>query len=263
MWREWRAYLSRKEGKLFLVLSFLALLLSYVAFLEVLLPWLTRSGEAYRLPNLRGRSYDQVAKALTEAGFSPVLLDSQYVPETPPMTILLQDPPPNTRIKKGRKIYLTVASSTPPQIPFPQVKDLPYEQAHRLLRESYGFRIGEVIYVDGSVPDIVVEVRYQGRPIEAGQPIPRYATVDLVVSRGLSDVKVPFVSVVGLPVEEAVARINAAGLKVGHIRYKPQPEVPPGYVYRQYPERVPEDSLPAGATIDLFVNGQPPSTPSE
>lgn len=263
MWREWRAYFSRKEGKLFLVLSLGGLFLSYVLFLAVLLPWLTRKGEEYRLPNLAGRPYPQVAEALGEVGFSPVLLDSQYVPETAPMTILLQDPPPNTRIKKGRKIYLTVASSTPPQIPFPDVKDLPYEQAHRLLRESYGFRIGEVIYTGGSVPDIVVEVRYEGKPIKAGQPIPRYATVDLVVSRGLSDVKVPFVSVVGLPVEEAVARLNAAGLTVGHIRYKAQPDVPPGYVYRQYPERVPQDSLPAGTAIDLFVNGQPPSALSE
>ncbi|RMF49182.1 MAG: PASTA domain-containing protein [Bacteroidetes bacterium] len=263
MWREWRAYLSRREGKLFLVLSLAALGVSYALFLTVLLPWLTRQGEEYRLPNLAGRPYPQVAQALAEAGFSPVLLDSQYVPETTPLTILLQDPPPNTRIKKGRKIYLTVASATPPQIPFPQVKELPYEQAHRLLRESYGFRIGDVIYVSGSVPDIVVGVRYAGKPIEAGQPIPRYATVDLVVSRGLSKEKVPFVSVVGLPIEEAVARINAAGLTVGHIRYKVHAGVPPGYVYRQYPDRVPGDSLPAGTAIDLFVNGQSPSTPAE
>lgn len=187
----------------------------YSLFFILLLPIFTRQGHEYVLTSLIGRSYVSVQSALESAGFVVVVIDSQYVPDAKPNTILLQDPPPKTRIKKGRKIYLTVASHTPPQLPLPHVQDLPYEQAYRLLRESYGFRLGEVEYVAGDIPDIVKGVRYQGRLLKPGEPVPKYATLSLVISRGLSDQKVPFISVVGLSLEEAVSRLSAGGACCG------------------------------------------------
>lgn len=263
MWRRLRAYLAKKEAWAFVGAVLSAIALFYAMFFVFLLPLCTRQGEEYVLPSLTGRKYSSVRSALESAGFSVVVIDSQYVPDAEPHTVLLQDPPAKTRIKKGRKIYLTLASYTPPQLPLPRVQDLPYEQAYRLLRESYGFRLAEVEYVAGDLPDIVKGVRYQGRLLQPGEPVPKYATLSLVVSRGLSDQKVAFVSVVGLPLEEAVSRLSAAGLSVGYIRYKPVPQVPAGHVYRQYPERVPGDSLPMGMAIDLFVSGEAPQSISE
>ncbi|MCX7606191.1 MAG: PASTA domain-containing protein [Bacteroidia bacterium] len=263
MWKRLWVYLSEREAWIFIGILVAVGVVSYFVFFSLFLPTLTRHGDEYLLPSLVGRSYASVVRSLETAGFSAVVIDSQYVPDKSPMTVLLQDPPPKTRIKRGRKIYLTVSSYVPPQVPLPRVQDLPYEQAYRLLKESYGFSIGEVIYVTGNVPDIVVEVRYQGRAVPAGTPVPKYASLALVVSRGLSEQKVPFVSVVGLPVEQAVAKLNAVGLAVGHIRYKPAPNTPLGHVYRQYPDRVPGDSLPMGMAIDLFVNSEPPKGASE
>lgn len=263
MWRRLWAYLAEKEAWGFVAAVLGAIGIFYGLFFLFLLPLCTRQGEEYVLPSLIGRKYPTVRSALESAGFSVMVIDSQYVPDAEPNTVLLQDPPPKTRIKKGRKVYLTVASHTPPQLPLPHVQELPYEQAYRLLRESYGFRLGEVEYVPGDIPDIVKGVRYQGRLLKPGEPVPKYATLSLIVSRGLSDQKVAFVSVVGLPLEEAVSRLSAAGLSVGYIRYKPAPQVPAGHVYRQYPERVPGDSLPMGMAIDLFVSGEAPQSISE
>jgi beta-lactam-binding protein with PASTA domain len=194
------AYLSEKEGRYFFLGVLAFFIVGWFLFFFLLLPAITRHGDEYVLPSLIGRNYHKVHEALEKAGFQPVVIDSQYVPNKAPWTILLQEPPPKSRVKKGRKLYLTVASSTPPQVPLPRVEELPYEQAYRLLRETYGFQLGEVVYVAGDVPDIVVEVRYEGRKVSAGAPVPKYAKLTLVVSRGLSDQKVPFVSVVGLPV---------------------------------------------------------------
>ena len=257
------AYLSEKEGRYFLIGAVTFFVGGWLVFFFLLLPAVTRHGEEYVLPSLVGRDYHKVHAALEKAGFQPVVIDSQYVPDKAPWTILLQEPPPKSRVKKGRKLYFTVASSIPPQVPLPRVEELPYEQAYRLLRETYGFQVADVVYVAGEVPDMVVEVRYEGRKVSAGEPVPKYAKLTLVVSRGLSDQKVPFVSVVGLPLEEAVAKLNSVGLSVGHIRYKPAPGVPTGYVYRQYPERVASDSLPMGMAIDLFVSGEAPNSVSE
>lgn len=263
MWNRLWAYIRSREGSLFILGVFGVGILGYVFFLMVLLPWLTRQGEEYVLPSLIGRDYQKVMTALEEAGFSVMVIDSQYVPDQAPHTILLQDPPAGTHVKKGRPIYVTITSARPPTVPFPHIKDMPYEEAHRLLRETYGFRIGNVEYRSGSIPDVVLGALYEGKAISAGTPVPKYSTIDLIVSRGLGEEKVSFVSVVGMPLEEAVSRLHAAGLAVGQIRYKPTPNIAPGYVYRQYPEKMPDDMAPAGMPVDLVVNSAPPASVSE
>lgn len=257
------AYIRSREGLAFIGMLVALGLLSYLFFISVLLPWLTRQGEEYKLPSLVGRPLATVQRSLDAAGFLPVVLDSQYVPDKPPHIVLLQDPPAGTRVKKGRKIYLTITSAVAPTVPFPRVQDMPYEEVHRLLRETYGFRVGAVEYQAGREPDIVLAAKYKGQVIQPGTMLPKYSTVDLVVSRGWSEAKAPFVSVVGLSLEEAVQRIHAAGLAVGQIRYRPAPNIPPGQVYRQYPERMPNDSVPVGMPIDLVVNAEAPSPSAE
>lgn len=233
------------------------MILSYLLFLGGLLSIVTRHNEEAALPNLVGHSYSAVKSSLERAGLEVEIIDSFYVPDKPPLTVLLHDPPAKTRVKKGRKIYLTVSSYVPPSLPLPRVRGLPYEQAHRLLTETYGFRIEKVLYIQGKEPDVVQEVLFQNKPVRESQPVPKYAYLTLVVSRGLSEKKVPFISVVGLPLSQAVSRLHAVGLRVGEIRYKKIPSLPPGQVYRQYPERIATDSVPEGTTIDLFVNGTP------
>ena len=215
------------------------------------------------LADLSGKPYHRVRQILEERGFAIEVIDSVYKPDTPPMVVIAQDPLPGTRIKEGRKIYLTLSSYTPPQVPFPRVEGLPYDQAYRLLTESYGFSIGEVLAVSGEVSDVVREARYRGKRLMPGVLVPRYSRIDLVVVRSSGLGKVPLVKVVGLPLTEAMARLAEAGLRVGQIRYRPDPTYPAGIVFQQYPHKVPGDSLSRGYPVDLFVSGEPPKSPVE
>ncbi len=254
------AYLKSKEFWVLLAILGSGTLLGYFLFFNLVLAFLTRHGDEHVLGNLEGKPYLAVIEALERQGFSGQVIDSLYKPEARPGQILAQDPLPKTRIKKGRKVYLTIASSTAPQVPFPKVEGLPYEQAHRLLSESYGFTIGEVLTVAGEIPDLVVEARYQGEKLMAGSLVPRYSRIDLVITRGQTQDKVPLISVVGLSLQEAMARLAQVGLGIGQIRYKPNPRFPAGTVFQQYPQKAPGDSLARGYPIDLFVSGEPPKS---
>lgn len=258
--RSLRAYLKSKEFWVLIALLAVGTLLFYFLFFNVILAFLTRHGEEYTLGNLEGKPYQVVVEALESQGFRGQIMDSLYKPEARPGQILAQDPLPKTRIKKGRKVYLTIASSKAPQVPFPKVEGLPYEQARRLLTESYGFTIGEVLMVAGEVPDLVVEARYQGEKIMPGSLIPHYSQIDLVITRGSSGDKVLLISVVGLPLQEAMVRLAQAGLGVGQIRYRPNPRFPAGTVFQQYPQKAPGDSIARGYPIDLFVSGEVPKS---
>lgn len=235
----------------------------YFLFFSVFLPIVTRQGDEVILSDLSGKPYHRIRDLLEERGFVTEVIDSVYKPDTPPMVVLAQDPLPGTRIKKGRKIYLTLSSYTPPQVPFPRVEGLPYDQVYRLLTESYGFSVGEVLVVSGEVSDIVQGARYQGERLAPGTLVPKYSRIDLVVTRNEGLGKVPLVKVVGLPLTEAMARIAEAGLSVGQIRYKPHPTYPVGIVFQQYPQKAPGDSLSRGYPIDLFVSGEPPKSSEE
>lgn len=235
----------------------------YFLFFSVFLSLITRQGEEVVLADLSGKPYHRIRPLLEERGFVTEVIDSIYRPDTPPMVVIAQDPLPGTRIKKGRKIYLTLSSYTPPQVPFPRVEGLPYDQVYQLLTESYGFSIGEVLVVSGEVSDVVREARYKGERLMPGTLVPKYSRIDLVVVRSSGLGKVPLVKVVGLPLPEAMARLAEAGLSVGQIRYKPNPNYPAGIVFQQYPQKAPGDSLARGYPVDLFVSGEPPKSPVE
>jgi beta-lactam-binding protein with PASTA domain len=235
----------------------------YLVFFLVILPLFTHQGQEVILADLTGKPYLAVEAALERHGFVAEAMDSLYKPETPPLSVIAQDPLPGTRIKKGRKIYLTLSSHVPPSVPFPRVVGLPYEQVYRLLKESYGFSIGEVIPVRGEVSDVVQEAQMSGRTIAAGDLVPKYSRIDLVVTRSEGLGKVPLVKVVGLRLAEAIARLSEVGLAVGQIRYRPHPSYPAGVVFQQYPQKAPGDSLARGYPVDLFVSGEPPKPITE
>jgi beta-lactam-binding protein with PASTA domain len=253
---------SKRFWKLIAILS-AGTAVFYLVFFWVILPLLTRQGEEVILADLTSKPYARVRALLEERGFAVEVIDSIYKPDVPPMVVVGQDPLPGTRIKKGRKIYLTLSSYTPPQVPFPRVEGLPYDQVYRLLTESYGFSVGEVIAVPGEVSDVIREARYKGERLAPGTLVPKYSRIDLVVVRSEGLDKVPLVKVVGLPLAEAMARLSAAGLSVGQIRYKPNPSYPPGIVFQQYPQKAPGDSLSRGYPVDLFVSGEPPKQVAE
>jgi serine/threonine-protein kinase len=78
--------------------------------------------------------------------------------------------------------------------------------------------------------------------------------VDVVVSRGPVDIRVP--AVVGLRHEDARLRLEAAGLKVGNVRTRDGGRGPAGLVLDQQPAA--GILAPRGARVHLVLAGEPP-----
>jgi serine/threonine-protein kinase len=92
----------------------------------------------------------------------------------------------------------------------PDVASFELAQARQVV-EAAGLRIGDVDTVSSSAEaGVIITTR---PPIGASRP--PGTKVDLVVSRGPPDTRVP--DVVGLKQEEARERLEAAGLRVGTI----------------------------------------------
>jgi beta-lactam-binding protein with PASTA domain len=99
--------------KLFKSLAINIILIGLVLYL---LSWLgafllnvyTRHGESLTLPNLKGLSFEEVDKILSEKKLRYFITDTAFIDDMPKGSVVEQNPSPNTKVKEGRFIYITI-----------------------------------------------------------------------------------------------------------------------------------------------------------
>ncbi|MCL4867127.1 MAG: PASTA domain-containing protein, partial [Gemmatimonadales bacterium] len=157
-----------------------------------------------------GLEVQEAERRLEEQGFRPKSDDRETDPAIPADHVLWQDPPPGVELESGTVVRLTV-SDGPANLQIPDLSDFEFEPAVRVLRAG-GFRLGAVDSVAAGQPaGVVISTR---PPVGASRP--SGTTVDLVVSRGPAEIRVP--NVVGLDRAAARTALENAGLQVGEIQ---------------------------------------------
>jgi beta-lactam-binding protein with PASTA domain len=216
------AFLQSKEFFKHFVLSMgVFLILLILAYF-----WLssyTNHGSTVEVPDLKGL---KLAKAISIAG--PMELEvevsdsSVFLLDKPPGVIIDQDPAAREAVKLGRKIYVTVTRSVPPQVKLPNLIDVSKRQADAILF-SYGLKSGKVEYKPDLAKDVVLAVSYRGRVLSPGDEIPKGSLLDMVLGDGFGNTEVVIPSLVGLSLEEALFVIRGSGLLPGRLEFLSHP----------------------------------------
>ncbi len=157
--------------------------------------------------------------------------------------VFRQDPGPGTKIDKGGTVTLWV-STGPPKVTVPAVKGESWTKAQADLVNA-GLQPVKYI-VPGKTADVVTATDPAG-----GQSVPKGSKVRVNVSSGPKIAAVP--SVVGLSIQDATARLNAAG-------FNPNPSfvdstAPQGQVVSQSP--APNTPEPQGTSVRLNISNGP------
>jgi len=143
----------------------------------------TRHGTEVMMPNFIGMdSQELLNKDEVSKDYIIVVSDYLFDRKTPPGTVLKQDPHVGEMVKQGRKVYVTVASSTPPKVIMPQLEDVSLRQAEIMLK-AIGLVLGQVIYKPSPYENAVLEQLYKGRTINSGTEISAGETIVLVVGK--------------------------------------------------------------------------------
>lgn len=217
------------------------------------LPVITHHGESITVPNIVGLVYDDLDEFLTERDFRfEVTEDSGYNSSFPPLAVLKQYPEPGQKVKKNRKIFLTLNALNPPNVRMPRLVDGSLSNAERVL-ESYGLLRGELIYEADPARNAVLDQLFNGESIEEGAMIPKGSSIDLVVGDGVGKVVFEMPDMKGMEVEEAKILILGSNLEIGEINYMEAPQEVPGTVISQNP--VPEVMVRVGQKVDLWIAG--------
>ena len=143
----------------------------------------TRHGTEVLMPNFIGMdSQELLNKEDVSKDYIIVVSDYLYDRKTPPGTVLKQDPHVGEMVKKGRKVYVTVASNTPPKVIMPQLQDVSLRQAEIMLK-AIGLELGTVIFKPSPYENAVLEQLHKGRNINPGTQISTGETITLVVGK--------------------------------------------------------------------------------
>ncbi|GIV32878.1 MAG: hypothetical protein KatS3mg031_0413 [Chitinophagales bacterium] len=215
----------------------------------------THHGETITVPDLRGLTIDEVSTLLQNRRLDYFIMDSSYVVGKPPLTVLDQDPPPLSKVKENRKVYVTVNSTVPPKVKMPSLVNKNLRVVTPIL-ESLGLQVGELIYRPDLGLNVVLEQRYNGREIEPGTLVPKGSKIDLVLGNGLGDTTVDVPNLIGRTLEEAKWVLTSSNLNLGFVKWDNTiTDSSTAVVYRQLPEYDPAapQRLNYGEPVDIFL----------
>lgn len=146
----------------------------------------TRHGREFEMPSFIGQSAEDLTQRGRAEGFVFVVSEHLYEEGKEPGSVLKQDPAPGEKVKKGRKVYLTVATDEPPTIKMPELHDVSLRQAQIML-EAQGLVLSNVIEKPSPYENAVLEVLYRGHAIAAGTDIKMGEKITLVIGKNIGD----------------------------------------------------------------------------
>lgn len=166
----------------------LALFLLFAGIYAVLLSLdgFTRHGEFIVVPDLEHVSLSKAQELLEKSHLHYEVRDSTaYNKEYPPYTVMKQTPEANEKVKKDRKIYLSINPTNFRKIDLPNIIRRPIKEVRPNLA-SLNIKIGRVTYVNDISKDAVLRAFYKGKEIKPGDKILENSSIDLECGNGLS-----------------------------------------------------------------------------
>lgn len=211
------AYLKTKSFRNTIISSIVAIVVVVlIAFYS--LGYYTRHGSGIPVPKVTNMQIDKALIILKEEGFG-VSIDSVYVLDQSPGTVIEQDPDIGTNVKEGRVIYLKIVKNQAPPVALPDIIDAPYISAEATL-SNYGLKIGDTTYKSDIARNHVLEVKFAGQPIQAGTKLPKGSKIDLVLGDGSGASEVDIPDLVNQDLDAAKFVLKNSGLALGIITWQ-------------------------------------------
>lgn len=143
----------------------------------------TEHGIAIKVVDVTGMQEEEAIQALSKHDLIGITSDHIFVKGVPAGEVISQRPAGNAKVKRGRKIYLTVSSGNHPMITVPDIADnSSLRQAESRLRAA-GFQLTPHDTIDGEL-DWVYGIRYNGRELNGEEKIPEGSTLTLIIGGG-------------------------------------------------------------------------------
>lgn len=176
----------------------------------------TDNGEVIRIPKFEHMDADSLLVHSDSDYLQFVVIDSMYSNGRFPGTVVLQHPKEGARVKKGRKVYLSIVAKTPEMVHMPNLKDLSIRRAVDVVNYAH-LNLKRIEFVDDMALNAVIEQLYNGDTIAPDSLLPSGSQITLLVGNGFNKTgaSVPFL--LGKTAEEAQELIMKSSFNTGRI----------------------------------------------
>ena len=176
----------KKSTKRIILINLAAMIAVIVAAPLLTLNWLdsyTMHGKAIEVPDICGLTLDEGAKRLGDKLLGYEIVDYKYQKDAAENEILEQRPAGLSKVKKGRKIQLTLASNKEPTMALPDVIDnCSLREAEARLRAA-GFKLTEHVTIKGE-KDWVYSIMAGKDTLQSGAQVALGSTLTIVIGSG-------------------------------------------------------------------------------
>jgi serine/threonine-protein kinase len=225
---------------LIVILIFFILGLLLANFL--LMPMFVRKGEVVSVPNVCNLPLDSATFILKRAGLQSVVVERRYDRIIEQGRVIIQEPLPDTKVKKGRIINLSV-SLGPEKIVVPSLLGLDFAKAKQII-DRLGLIVGDI---DSIYSDSIDEGKVIRTIPEAEVEVKKGEEIKIILSKGIL-LKVP--NLIGLKLDVAKEIIIKSNLALGSVT-EVEGSGEKGTVIVQNPQ--PGNPVSKGDTINLMV----------
>ncbi|MBN2480510.1 MAG: PASTA domain-containing protein [Bacteroidales bacterium] len=248
-------YISERIVLRNLIFAFLILIAGVFLILQILKIY-TRHKQNLSVPDFTGLTLEEASDAALNRDLRIEVFDSVYLSDFERGTVVDQHPAPAFKVKKNRKIFLTMNAVNPEKIVMPDLVALTFRQARSRL-ESFGLKTGDITYEPNIGVNVVLAQKVNGVNVIPGDSIIKGASIDLVLGQGLSEQQTGVPKLVGLTLEEAKIMASDRFLTIGAVvpdaTIVTEEDEAVAKVFRQVPGPGPESTLALGSSIDIWL----------
>jgi len=216
----------------------------------------TDHGDSVEIPDLKGKTSQEVQALLDDLDLRFQIRDSVYSQETAPGTTLDQYPKPGAKVKENRTVYITMCAISQEMLPMPQLTDISYRQALNLI-ESSGLNTGNIEYKPSEFPNLVLEQKVNGRKISVGEMVPKGSMIDLVLGTDSNGESSEVPTLFGRNLTDAELALSESFLNVGTVTYDEsvtyESMKAKAVIFKQSPDPTEVFEVPKGTAIDLWL----------
>ncbi len=167
-------------------LAVIAILLLVFA-VSLCLNVITRHNVELEVPSFENMTVAAAEQVARSHNLRVEVIDSIHNPRLKAGSVFKQNPKAGSKVKKNRRILLTINGLSPKMVPMPYLEGYSLRQAQTEL-EAAQLVLGKLVYVEDIANNNVIKQFYKGRRIKPGTLIPAESEISLEVGRNSEQV---------------------------------------------------------------------------
>lgn len=187
-----------------------------ILFNSILLGTITNHNETIKVPDFTSMSLNEARHDAARLKLRTEVVDSIFVRKMEKGAVYSQNPKAGSRVKKGRRILLTINAKNAKKVSMPNLVGYSMRQAKAEL-SSKGLALGKLIYVNDIATNNVLRQIYRNREIRPGRQIETGSEIDLEVGLNPEDNLTYVPDVKGLKYLRAVDAVHDNSLNINRV----------------------------------------------